>query len=89
MSIINFFDRLGLQAKILLLVVVGLLSLFSLFGYLGLQSVNQATDLVFQERLRLTRAVANSVDDALNHYAKDTVEVAEEVLIDLDVSNPL
>ncbi|MEE8471890.1 MAG: HAMP domain-containing protein, partial [Dehalococcoidia bacterium] len=88
MSIINFFDRLGLQAKILLLVVVGLLSLFSLFGYLGLQSVNQATDLVFQERLRLTRAVANSVDDALNHYAKDTVEVAEKVLIDLDVNDP-
>jgi signal transduction histidine kinase/FixJ family two-component response regulator len=53
-----------------------------------MQSIDQATDLVLEERIRLTRAVANSIDDALNHYAKDTGEISLSGLLDVQVDNP-
>jgi hypothetical protein len=43
--------HLGIQQRIMLYVTVGLVLMYGSLAFLGLQSIQQATDLVYAERL--------------------------------------
>ena len=47
----NSLRRPGLQRRIMLLVTLGLAGMFTVGGFLGLSAIDQASALVFDERL--------------------------------------
>jgi two-component system sensor histidine kinase UhpB len=54
--------RLGLQKRIMLYVAVGLAAMFGLVAVLGLDAINEATRLVYRERLATAHATAGILE---------------------------
>src|SRR3972149_4119813 len=67
MVTMNFLRRLSLQYRIAAGVVLGLMVLFSLFGFLAVRTINQSKDVALEERLALAEATAHSVDGLIGH----------------------
>ncbi|TAK30071.1 MAG: HAMP domain-containing protein [Chloroflexota bacterium] len=61
----HLLSSVSLQAKIQLLVVLGLASVFAVFGYLGLESLNESTQRSLRERLLVTELVARQADQQI------------------------
>ncbi len=59
--------RLSLRYRIAGAVLVGLLVLFSFFGWLALRAINESKDVALAERLRLAEVTAQSVDSLIRH----------------------
>src|SRR3990172_3380285 len=57
-------------------VLAGLVVLFSLFGLLALSTINLSVDVAFAERLRLAQISAASVDELLEHTARQLEKTA-------------
>jgi nitrate/nitrite-specific signal transduction histidine kinase len=71
------FGRLGLQQRIMLYVSGGLAVVLAAYGLVSLQAVRQSTDLVFQERLAVARAVGQEIDRDLVHVQGELSEANE------------
>jgi signal transduction histidine kinase len=57
-------------------VLAGLVILFSIFGVLAIRTIDLSTTLALDERLRLARLTANSIDDLTEHTARQLEEAA-------------
>lgn len=66
--------RLGLQRRIMLYVTVGLAAMFGVVALLGLDAIDQATQLVYRERLTTARTTAGIFE---RDFARVAAEVAE------------
>ncbi len=73
------FRHLGLQRRIMLFVVLGLGLLFGVLALLGLGAIDQATNLVFQERLATAQTTAAIIDQDLAQVATDAREEGGEL----------
>ncbi len=73
--LIGRFNRIGIQARIMLYVTVGLAAMFGGFAYLGFRAVGEATELVYQERLGTAYTTASIIERDFLHLARDTDEV--------------
>jgi signal transduction histidine kinase/HAMP domain-containing protein len=83
----RFWGDVGLQAKMTLLVVMGLIALVGIFGFLGVGAVRESTDRTLQERVVLAELIAAHMDQALENVEGTLVGTAgHEALIRDDVS---
>src|SRR3990170_3198806 len=71
----GFLRRLSLQYRIAAGVVLGLVVLFSLFGFLAVRTINQSKDVALEERLALAEATAHTADGLIGH-AVEQMEAA-------------
>ena len=71
-----WLGRMGLQKKIFIYVGTGLVVLMSLLTWLSLQTINQAVDMVLQERLVLVEEIALDIDDVIEHLRTEIVDAA-------------
>ncbi|MDO8568083.1 MAG: GAF domain-containing protein [Dehalococcoidales bacterium] len=77
--------NMTLGKKITLLTMLGLILAVIVFGYLSLRAVNQATDVMLQDRLTTAGVVADYIDEALGRAVTELENTAR--LIPMD-SNP-
>lgn len=56
------WPNIGLSAKMTIIVLVGVVSLVSLFAYLGTVALNEDTQRTLQERVNLAQAAATNID---------------------------
>lgn len=63
--------QLGLQRRTVAYVTIGLIIMFSVFAYEGLQTVQRSTQMVFQERLNLAHTIAGAIDHSLDNLSAD------------------
>lgn len=82
----RFARRLSLQYRITAGVVLGLVVLFSLFGFLAVRTINQSKDVALEERLALAEATVKTVDGLIEH-ATDQLEAAARLWA-LDPDDP-
>ena len=61
------FSNLSLQKKISLSVLTGLVVALGLFGFLGIQSLNESTRRILDQRLDTARILANNIDENMRH----------------------
>ena len=66
----RFLRQLSLQYRIAGGVLLGLVILFSFFGFLAIRTINQSKDVALEERLRLAETTAQSVDALLEHTTR-------------------
>jgi Signal transduction histidine kinase len=66
--------RLGLQRRIMLYVAAGLAGMFGVLAVIGLGAIDQATQLVFQERLATAYTTARIMERDLGRAAHDASE---------------
>ena len=66
----RFLRQLSLQYRIAGGVLLGLVFLFSFFGFLAVRTINQSKDVALEERLRLAETTAQSVDALLEHTTR-------------------
>ncbi len=59
--------NLALQKRISLFVLAGLVVGLGLFSWVGVQSLNQSTERILDQRLTIARIVANHLDETLTH----------------------
>lgn len=70
------FQGLSLRFRIARGVLAGLVVLFSFFGFLALRTINLSIDVALEERLRLAQISAASVDELLEHTARQLERTA-------------
>lgn len=68
--------RLGLQRRIMLYVAAGLAAMFGVLAVIGLGAIDQATQLVFKERLATAYTTAGILERDLARAAHDAVEAS-------------
>src|SRR3990172_2750524 len=78
------FSSMGLQKRIVLFIGFGLVAVFGLFGYLGLQAIQRSTDFVYRERLDLAKVVANDLDNAVIRSIKEVERLAASDTFNLE-----
>ncbi len=69
--------KLTLQKRINLLVLAGLVVGLGLFSWLGVQSLNQSTKRILDERLDIARTMAHHLDETLEHILLHLQNVAD------------
>jgi len=79
MSITLRLRRLGLQRRIMLYVTLGLGAMFGTLAFLGLGAIDQATRLVFQERLSTAYTTAGIIERDFGRIATDIQETGWEL----------
>ncbi len=72
------FRALGLQRRIMLYVTVGLSAMFGVLAFLGLGAIDQATELVYGERLAAARTTASILERDFEALATETREELEQ-----------
>jgi len=74
------FGRLGLQRRIMLYVTVGLAAMFGVGALVGSAAIDQATALVYSERLATAYTTAGIVERDLARLSADAQAAAESAL---------
>lgn len=77
--LVDRFNRIGIQTRIMLYVTVGLAAMFGGFAYLGFRAVGDATQLVYEERLSTAYTTASIIERDFVHITRDTDEVFADV----------
>jgi signal transduction histidine kinase len=70
--------NIGLSAKMTIITVIGIVSLVSLFAYLGTAALSEDTQRTLQERVNLAQAAATNVDYLLASVENVLVDTATE-----------
>jgi len=70
------FRRLGLQRRIMLYVTLGLAAMFGFLVFLGLGAIDQASRLVFEERLSTAYTTAGIIERDFGRIASDVREAS-------------
>lgn len=76
----NRFRRLGLQRRIMLYVTAGLTGMFAVLALLGLGTIDQATQLVFRERLSTAYTTAGILERDFARVGGDVRETSRQLL---------
>lgn len=76
-SLMHRFGGLGLQKRIMLYVTIGLSVMFGVLVFLGLDAIEQGTELVFKERLATAHTTASIMARDFERVAADAREEAE------------
>ncbi len=76
----DHFRRLGIQKRIMLYVTLGLAAMFGSFAFVGLRSIHEATELVFDERLSVAQSTAGMLARDFLHVARDVRDARGGVL---------
>ena len=63
----GWFRNLSLQKRIGLLSIVSLAVALGTFAFVGMRSLNESTARILDERLTISRMLANDLDETLNH----------------------
>jgi len=82
-GLVDRFNRIGIQTRIMLYVTLGLAAMFGGFAYLGFRAVADATELVYEERLSTAHTTASILERDFMHVARD----ADEVFAHLDTGD--
>ena len=61
----KFLTNLNIKQKIAFLTVTGVILGISVFSFLGMRAVNQATEVMLQDRMTTTQLVAGYLDEIL------------------------
>ncbi|MBI4319031.1 MAG: HAMP domain-containing protein [Chloroflexi bacterium] len=80
-------SNVGLQTKIIVLVMLGLSVSFGLLSLLGFQAVNESTQRTLDERLIIARMAANHIDQMLRHGLDELEKRAKPEFVDLEQGN--
>ncbi len=83
----GFFVRQSLQRRISLLVILGLAVGLGLFGFIGIQALNESNEQVLRERLTMAGLVADHIDSMLHHAVDELENTVRSPGIDLDDGN--
>jgi signal transduction histidine kinase/HAMP domain-containing protein len=78
-SLLVRFRRLGLQQRIMLYVSGGLAVVLAAYSVVSLQAIRQSTNLVFQERLAVARAVGQEIDMDVLHLQRELNEAGDAI----------
>ncbi len=73
-----FWPNIGLRTKMAVLVVIGIISLVSLFAYLGTAAQSENIERTLHERVVLAQAAASHVDYVLSAIQNDLTDVASK-----------
>ncbi len=73
------FQRIGLQRRIMLYVTLGLAVMFGTLAFLGLAAIDEATRLVFQERLSTAYTTAGIIERDFARIATDVQQTSREL----------
>ncbi|TAK21849.1 MAG: HAMP domain-containing protein [Chloroflexota bacterium] len=76
----GWLSRLGLRRRIMLYVTIGLAIMFGTGTLLDLQSIQRATELVYEERLIRAYTIAGFLQQDFLHAARDAREEGSELL---------
>lgn len=79
-SVSNRLRDIGIQRRIMTYVAVGLVTVFAITAFLGLRAIQQATELVFAERLGTARTAAGILEGEFRHLADDVREASESIV---------
>jgi signal transduction histidine kinase len=71
--------HIGLQQRIMAYVTLGLLLIFGSVAFVGLHSIDQATRLIYQERLTLAYTISSTLASDFSHIDGDVREEAAGV----------
>ena len=74
------FRRLGLQRRIMLYVTLGLATMFAVLALVGLDAIDQATQLVYRERLSTASISAGIIERDLARVAADAREAGRSLI---------
>ncbi|MCZ7574243.1 MAG: histidine kinase [Ardenticatenaceae bacterium] len=74
-----FLSQSGLQTRIMGYVTVGLVVIALVYTFVGLQAIQQSTEIVFQERLTMAQTAADQVDSLLEHVVEELESTATDV----------
>lgn len=77
--LVDRFNRIGIQTRIMLYVTLGLAAMFGGFAYLGSRAVGDATKLVYEERLSTAHTTASILERDFMHAARDADEAFAHV----------
>lgn len=78
----GFLSRLSLQYRVAAAVALGMLVLFSFFGYLAVQTIHESTNVALSERQSLAQTFAASVDNQVQLALSQLKNVAELGILD-------
>jgi signal transduction histidine kinase len=73
-SLAQWRTHIGLQQRIMAYVMLGLLLVFGSVAFVGLHSIDQATDLIYQERLTLAYTISSTLTSDFSHIDGDVRE---------------
>ncbi len=76
----NGFRHIGIQKRIMLYVTLGLAVMFGSFAFVGLQSIQEATELVYEQRLSIAYTTAGMLARDFLHVARDVEEAGPGLL---------
>lgn len=77
-SLVRILLNIGLSAKMSLLVVVGTVSMISLFAYLGTGALSESTQRNLQERVVLAQVTASYMDALLENIENVLTDAASD-----------
>lgn len=83
-----FLSGVSLQHRITISVTIGLVLVFSILGYLGLQAIEQSTQMIFAERIINAKTVANVLDSFLKRSLDDLERYANSNLANSENLSP-
>ena len=66
--------QIGLKQRIMAYVTLGLVLIFGSVAFVGLRSIDQATDLIYQDRLTLAYTISSTLISDFRHVAGDVRE---------------
>ena len=75
----TFLGKLSLGKKISLLLVLGLVLGISVFSFLGMRAVNQATEVMLEDRLTTAHLVAGYLDETLERALTELGSAARSI----------
>ena len=79
-SISKNLHDVGIQRRIMTYVAVGLVVVFAITAFLGLRAIQQATELVFAERLNTARTAVGILERDFRRIADDVEEFGDAIL---------
>ncbi len=63
----SLLGNLGLQRRIIIFVIAGLLVIFGIFAFVISKAFQESTELVFQERMVMARNIADTIDNNITY----------------------
>ena len=75
MSVMLSLANLTLQKGITLMVLVGAVIGLGVFSWLGVQSLNESTERILNERLTIARVIASHLDETLAHIQVELQDI--------------
>lgn len=67
----SFLSNVGLQRRIIIFVIAGLLVIFGIFGFFISEAFQQSVELIYSERLALAKSIAATIDNDIAYSVNE------------------